>query len=80
MASKGPAKTPMAVFPNCKIPSKLVVITAKPTVIKPMKVAIALVRKTWRPSLILTEHEQGLTRSSQTTAAKEFNPDDKVLK
>ena len=37
IASKGPAKTPMAVFPSCKTPSKLAVMTAKPTVMRPKK-------------------------------------------
>ena len=44
-----------------------------------MKAAIALVRKTCRPSVIVTDQDIGFTKSSQTTAANEFNPDDIVL-
>ena len=44
-----------------------------------MKAAMALVRKTCRPSVIVTDQDIGFTRSSQTTAANEFNPDDIVL-
>ena len=46
----------------------------------PIKAAIALVKKTWRPSVIVTDQDIGRTISSQTTAAKEFKPDDNVLK
>ena len=45
-----------------------------------MKAAIALVKKTCRPSVIVTDQDIGRTISSQTTAAKEFKPDDNVLK
>ena len=44
-----------------------------------MKAAIILVRKTCRPSVIVTDQDIGFTKSSQTTAANEFNPDDIVL-
>ena len=79
MARRGPAKSPMAVLPNCNTPSKLAVITAKPTVTKPIKKAMIRLKNTCLPSVMVTDQDMGLTRSSQTTAAKEFSPEERVL-
>ena len=46
------------------------------------KIFIVSVSKivTCRPSVIVTDQDIDFTKSSQITAAKEFNPDDMVLK
>ena len=79
MAKSGPAKSPMAVLPSCKTPSKLAVMTAKPTVTRPMNAAMDRLKKTCLPSVMVTDQGIGRTKSSQTTAANELSPDDRVL-